>query len=107
MSIGGASSFDTFTFGGTATLGGVLEISLLNGYVPNDRQEFAFFAAPNTVGAWDSIYSPGHNWTVRYNPGGATLIYNGVTAVPEAGTGGLLATSGLVGLLGLVRRIRR
>lgn len=109
VSIGGATAFDTFTFGGTATLGGILEISLLNGYVPNYRQEFAFFSAPNTVGTWESIYSPGHDWEVRYESNGATLIYNGIgpVAVPESGTAGLLASGGLVTLIGLIRRSRR
>ncbi len=100
VSIGGATAFDTFTFGGGATLGGILEISLLNGYVPTFRQEFAFFSAPNTVGTWEAIHSPGHDWQVRYAPNGATLIYNGVAAVavPETGS----AVLGLLGLLSTV-----
>ncbi|MBC8136100.1 MAG: hypothetical protein H8F28_09465 [Fibrella sp.] len=97
VSIGGANAFDTFLFGDTATLGGVLEVSLLGGYVPNYRQEFVFFSAPNTVGTWESIYSPGHDWQVRYEPNGATLIYNGAgpVTVPESGT----AVFSLLGLL--------
>ena len=106
LSIASGTSFDTFTFGGTATLGGILQIDLLGAYAPNVGQEFAFFAAPNTVGTWDSVYSPGQNWQVVYNPGGASVIYRGSTAVvPEAGT---LALSllGVAGTLGVVVRRR-
>ena len=103
VTIGGPTAFDTFSFGGTATLGGILEITLLDGYTPNNLQQFQFFSAPNTVGTWDSIYSPGHNWTVKYTDTGATLVYHGVT-VPEGNSIGLA----LLGLLPLgVFAVRR
>lgn len=105
LNIGGGSSFDTFSFGGTATLGGTLEIALSGGFLPDVGQGFLFFSAPNLNGSWERIVSPGYLWDVTYTPTGATAIFRGPlaggTSAPEPST---LALISLAPLALLIRR---
>lgn len=109
VTIGGASSFDTFTFDGTANLGGIVQFDLMDGFTPTAGQQFTFFFAPNLVGTWDSIVSNRGSWDVIYNGNSATATYLGgvAAAAPEPGTVGLLAIIGLPIAAGLIRRSNR
>lgn len=106
VTFGSPIAFDTFTFGGSASLSGLLEVTLLDGFTPTLGQTFRFFNAPNTTGAWDRIFSPGSFWDVNYDTEGATLVYRGIagaSAAPEPTTLSLLAL-GVFGFIGCRRR---
>ncbi|WP_395088241.1 hypothetical protein [Armatimonas sp.] len=105
VNISSGSSFDTFSFGGNASFGGALEIALTGGFTPGIGQSFAFFAAPNIVGSWAQIVSPGYLWDVTYTPNSATAIFRGTlssgSAAPEPSS---LALALLAPLALLARR---
>ena len=79
LNIGGPSVFDTFSFGGSANLGGILQIALNNGYTPTLGQSFQFFAAPNITGTWNQVNSPGYLWDLSYSNNSVTAVYRGTT----------------------------
>lgn len=107
LNIGGGSAFDTFSFGGTATLGGDLEIALAGGFTPGIGQSFTFFSAPNINGNWDRVVSTGYLWDVTYTPTSATAIFRGPLAggssAPEPSTLALVSFAAL----GLLARRRK
>lgn len=110
LSIGGGGSFDSYTFGGGASLAGDLVIALTGGFTPTLGQTFTFFAAPNTVGAWDRVVSPGYLWEIVYTTAGASATFRGPlsggSAAPEPTTLAL-ALSALCPLLLRARTRRR
>jgi hypothetical protein len=57
VEIGGLStgSFDIINHSGTATLGGVLDLSLINGFVPGIGDTFQFMTAGSRAGEFNSI----------------------------------------------------
>ncbi len=52
------TSFDSLTVSGTATLGGTLAVSGLNGYVPQPGQTFRIVEANSVTGTFASLVSP-------------------------------------------------
>lgn len=72
MEIGGSktSQFDRLVIGGAATLGGTLRVLLINGYVPNNGDNFTILTASSVNGTFDAIElpPPSNNWQVTYTP---------------------------------------
>ncbi len=70
MELGGTtpgSGYDQLQSSGTLTLGGTLQISLLNGFVPSPGQSFEFLMADDLLGSFSSVQLPslpGLNWDV-------------------------------------------
>jgi T5SS/PEP-CTERM-associated repeat protein len=52
------SQYDRIVVGGQLALGGTLEISLINGFVPTAGQTFDFLVGSNVVGAFSSVELP-------------------------------------------------
>lgn len=101
LNIGGPSVFDTFSFGGPVSLGGVLQIALSSSFTPGIGQGFQFFAAPNIVGTWDRVVSPGSLWDLTYSNNSVTAIYRGTSSDTPA-PGAAPEPSALALLIGAV-----
>src|SRR3989304_5989884 len=66
------SQFDRLVVGGTASLGGTLDIDLVNGFTPSAGQSFQFLTAAGGVsGTFASTLFPtlpgGLTWNLLYN----------------------------------------
>lgn len=93
--------FDVLDISGTATLGGTLEIILLDGFVPSDTDIFDFIlAGAGLVGAFEQIIAPtfGNNQTLGIGFGANGLFANVVAAPVPIPGGFILLGSGLIGL---------
>jgi T5SS/PEP-CTERM-associated repeat protein len=57
IEVGGLSegSFDIVNHSGTATLGGTLDLSLINGFTPSENDTFQFLTASNILGTFNTI----------------------------------------------------
>ena len=96
-------------------LGGTLDIQLASGFIPvvGSTYDIITFTPGSLNGTFsgilNSIFNSGtEKWVLNYsNSGGYVqlLAQNNVTSVPEPGTLSLLG-AGLVGAIGLLRRIR-
>ena len=95
--------FDLLTVNGTMTLGGTLEIVLLNGFVPDADDSFGFLSAANIVGAFANIVLPtlgnGQPLALHFGPSGITA---GAAPVPVPGA--LWLFGGAVAMLAGRRR---
>ncbi|MBX9608375.1 MAG: hypothetical protein K2Y51_19310 [Gammaproteobacteria bacterium] len=107
IEIGGTTpgvDFDLLTVNGTMTLGGTLEIVLLNGFVPDADDSFGFLAASNIVGAFANILLPtlgnGQPLALHFGPTGITA---GAAPVPVPGA--LWLFGGAVFALATRRRV--
>jgi outer membrane autotransporter protein len=58
MEIASPTSFDQLVVGGRAILGGNLNISMLNGFVPRKGEEFSFITAGGISGKFNSVNAP-------------------------------------------------
>ena len=97
--------FDFLDVNGTASLGGTLEISLLDGYHPMLGDSFRVMDFNSRTGDFDSIQvlgASGFQFTTEYNADSLTLV---TEAVPEPSTM-ILALAAAASLL-LVSRCRR
>lgn len=98
MEIGGllaGSDYDQLNVSGLATLGGTLELVMLNGYTLEPGEQYLLIDGP-VSGEFDSIVGLPAGWDLRYDTGG-------VSVTPEPTTLGLLGLGGLA----LLRRRRR
>jgi T5SS/PEP-CTERM-associated repeat protein len=79
IEVGGLSegSFDIVNHAGTATLGGTLDLSLINGFTPSENDTFQFLTASNILGTFDTILGAdlggGLAFDVIYNLNDVTL----------------------------------
>ena len=89
------SSFDTISATGSLTLGGALDVELLNGYQPNPLDWWEIGSASSINGGFTSITN---GFAVQTIGGNLFLV-----AVPEPGTGALL----LLGGIAMFRRRKR
>ncbi|MGE3847888.1 MAG: hypothetical protein AB7I01_13500 [Gammaproteobacteria bacterium] len=108
IEIGGTTpgvDFDLLTVNGTMTLGGTLEIVLLNGFVPDADDSFGFLSATNIVGAFANILLPtlgnGQPLALHFGPTGITA---GAAPIPVPGAVWLFG--GAVAVLARRRRAR-
>lgn len=98
-------TYDLLDVNDVASLGGTLEVDLVNGFMPSIGDQFTVITAGGGVtGAFANLTSddPGLNYTVDYGPGN-NLVRLTITSVPEPG--GIAATA-LGGLLLLRRKAR-
>jgi autotransporter-associated beta strand protein len=72
VEIGGASEYDVLVVGGAATLGGTLEVALVNGYVPTTNDLFVILNAGSVDGAFSVTNLPaldgGDEWVFTQGP---------------------------------------
>ncbi|TVQ53863.1 MAG: VPLPA-CTERM sorting domain-containing protein [Rhodobacteraceae bacterium] len=102
MQIGGTArgvSYDAIDVGGTLTLGGLLQVVLLDGFTPRDGERFSLFNAMAFGGAFDALDLPEGVFLTDLYDGGL-----GVAPVPLPASAWLLG-SAVVGL-GVWRRRR-
>ena len=87
MEIGGitpCSQSDRITITGTATLGGTLDFSFINGYTGSGNQTVNIIDATALSGTFGTVQNLPGNWFMNYNAptaGKVTLSYNAVLAV--------------------------
>jgi hypothetical protein len=94
---GGASpsQFDQLSVGGAASLGGKLDVKLINGYVPDPADTFSPLAYSSATGSFASVSS---NAQVTMNDSGLLLTTN--PALPGAQSGQPLNISTRLAVLG-------
>ena len=103
VDIGGATQgvdYDLLKVNGTATLGGQVQVQLLNNFTPYVGETFDVLNYKNRTGAFSSIFaSGGAIYSLNYNDtSGVATLQLDVAAVPETGTLvslGLLAAGGV------------
>ena len=81
IEIGGTnagSQFDSLTISGAASLGGTLEVALINGFVPSFGQKFEFLEAADGIeGVFANATLPeltGQSWSIQYGAQHVALI---------------------------------
>ena len=84
IEIAAPTEFDRLEITGTATLGGELQVSLLDGFTPSAGQSYGFFFASGGFGeTFARLNLPdlpaGLGW--QLNPGGTTIFLNVVTVL--------------------------
>ncbi|HOI73736.1 MAG TPA: hypothetical protein PLO63_06255 [Syntrophales bacterium] len=102
------TSYDILSVTGTATLAGILQVILYEGYLPAVGDYYDFLTAGGLSGAFASILGPqGYSWTVDYldltNDGVIETARLTANAVPIPPAVWLLGT-GLIGIVGIRRR---
>lgn len=80
---GEPSGFDQVNTG-LATLGGTLEIILLDGFIPNPNDEYIILTSTAALNdSFNNIILPaGHAFTVNYNTNDVTIKYQGILVLP-------------------------
>jgi hypothetical protein len=75
MTLGGinpGAQFGQETFAGSATLGGILSVTLTNGFVPTNGQAFVLATYPSSTGQFATTQFPPlpvqSKWQLAYNP---------------------------------------
>ena len=106
---GAGTGYDFLDIGGTANLGGTLQISTINGFDPG-AGTFRFLEFGNRVGDFANVFStdPNVQYTVSYDATGGYVTAFSVFNAPEPGSGAFIA-AGLLPLAGgllLRRRLR-
>ncbi len=105
---GGVGEFDVLNVGGRVTLGGTLEIALLNGFRPTLGETYDILTYSSLVGQFDAIHligGPDDVFVPLYGPSGLTLVTAAVPVIVPEPTG--LALFGVLGVGLLARRRRR
>jgi T5SS/PEP-CTERM-associated repeat protein len=102
---GPGTQFDLLEIGGTATLGGTLQVSLLGGFLPGLADTFDFLTAGSIEGTFDQVLFGGGTVDVTYLASGLRLSNFNLAAVPEPGTWAMLLT-GAAAAVALRRRQR-
>jgi hypothetical protein len=100
MELASLASYDKLAVTGSATLGGVLDISLLSGYTPNYNDSWTILTA--SAGITGSFSTIPANYSITLAGGGTEMV---LTYVPEPSTILLLALGAML-RLGLGRRTR-
>jgi T5SS/PEP-CTERM-associated repeat protein len=92
IEIGGtnAADFDHLIANGVFTLGGALNVTLINGFAPTDSVSFGILGADLFSGSFASLNLPSAGWSFAE----ATGILS-FTAIPEPGVAPLVALAGL------------
>lgn len=82
IELAGPGAFDQLSIGGTASLGGSLQVSLLDSYVPAIGSSFPILIASGRTGTFGTLSFPSlpadRSWSLTY-PSGGVLI----TVIPE------------------------
>jgi hypothetical protein len=85
MEIGGnaaGTEYDQLVVSGTATLGGTLNLNLINGFRPRVGDVFQLIAPSSVSGAFATINTVGFTGTVNYANGGITVTVATVPDIP-------------------------
>ena len=85
MEIGGTApgtGYDQLQVSGTATLGGTLNVTLINGFQPAVGDVFQIIAPNAFSGAFATINTVGFSGTVTYSSSGITLTVNSSAGFP-------------------------
>ncbi len=102
----GAAGSDLLSVGGTAFLGGTLQLSLIDGFLPTAGSSFTLMSAGNFLGRFSSVqfngWGAGYTGSLFYGNGNVRLD---VTAVPEPQSYAMLMLG--LGLLAWQLRRRR
>ena len=99
--------FDVLNVTGTATLGGLLKVSFLDGFRPVTGDTFAFFNYGLRIGEFDSIFVeglPGYEFIPAYGANRLSLVTGSVQPVPLPTSVWLAAMGILASLPGLCSR---
>lgn len=72
--VGGKNNYDKLSVGGTVNLSGILNVTLINGFVPNSDHELTIVTG-NIKGTFTSVYKPA-KYVVIYNAHSVVLRYN-------------------------------
>src|SRR5690606_27381211 len=70
------AQYDKLMVGGTASLGGTLNVSLLPGFTPEIGNTFTVLSAANVTGTFANVIGPnvgGSPWQVAYNSNSVVL----------------------------------
>jgi hypothetical protein len=76
LDIGGLTAgtqFDRVAFGGAVTLGGALNVTLINSFVPTQGNNFTVLTYPAHSGTFTTFSAPGAFFSRSYNAGDLTL----------------------------------
>jgi hypothetical protein len=97
IELGGTSAgttYDQIAVSGAATLGGTLNVDLVNGFAPTVGETFKILTRGSGSGTFSSLTSsdPGLTYSVAYN---STYAQITIITVPEPATGTLLFLSAL------------
>jgi hypothetical protein len=83
IQIGGAAQFDTIAIGGPAVLGGTLNISLINNFMPSAGQAFQMLTFASASGGFSTenglSISPGLSFNPVFDPSDLKLLVNAPT----------------------------
>jgi hypothetical protein len=85
IEIGGTTpgtGYDQLRVNGTATLGGTLNVTLINGFQPAVGDVFQIIAPNAFSGAFATINTVGFSGTVNYSSSGITLTVNSSAGIP-------------------------
>jgi hypothetical protein len=78
LQIGGTSQFDTIAIGGTAALGGTLNINLINSFTPSSGEAFKILTFASVSGGFAAenglILNPSLSFNPVYDPMDLTLV---------------------------------
>jgi fibronectin-binding autotransporter adhesin len=101
IELGGTNAveFDRLLVGGALTLGGTLNVTLTNGYTPNNGDTLNVLDWGSIFGTFSSIYLPSAQWSTNSLYTDGTLVYS---AIPEPGAAFVLSLG--LGLLVWVRK---
>lgn len=107
-----AGTFSFLTVSGSASLDGLLDVSLQNGFIPTVGETFTFLNYGSRTGSGQftvSSANAGYTYLVNYASNNATLsvLTVGEVNMPEPGTLALLIPLGVGGLVRMVRLRRR
>jgi len=112
MEIGGVlfGTYDRLDISNQSVLGGLLDVSLYNGFTPSPGDTFDILTATTIVGTFDVVSFPsfnGRTFGISYllDPSGTDIVRLTVEAVPEPTSAVLIGTCILV--LGTMVRWRR
>ncbi|MCU0962919.1 MAG: PEP-CTERM sorting domain-containing protein, partial [Pirellulaceae bacterium] len=98
------SEYDVLDVSGLATLGGIMEVHLVNGFRPGPADTFSLLRASDVIGRFDDVRIFGGTADVSYAGGFVQL--SDFRIVPEPSTL-LLAMIGLSGMCMYVARHKR
>jgi len=105
MEIGGllpGTEHDQLNVSGLLTLGGVLELSLINGFVPQPGDSLNLLAFGSLVGDFDDVVLPALGPGLAWDE--AALANGGVISVVPEPTSSVLALGAMLGLMAVRRR---